>query len=76
MSLFFLTLTIMLVIVAGMAVGVLAGRSPIKGSCGGMGALGINTECEICGGDPNKCETSEEPQENPQLPYDAMGDKR
>jgi hypothetical protein len=76
MSLFFLTLTIMLVIVAGMAVGVLAGRSPIKGSCGGMGALGINTECEICGGDPNKCETSEQPQKPSQLPYDAMGDKR
>ncbi len=71
MALFFLTLTIMLVLVAGMAVGVLAGRSPIKGSCGGMGALGIDTECEICGGDPNKCETSESPRSASKLPYDA-----
>ncbi len=74
MALFFLTLTIMLVIVAGMAVGVLVGRSPIKGSCGGMGALGINTECEICGGDPKKCETSEAPPKHSTLPYDAMGE--
>ena len=74
MGLFLLTLAIMLVLVAGMAVGVLAGRSPIKGSCGGMGALGIDTECEICGGDPNKCETSDSPPKNSKLPYDAMGD--
>lgn len=74
MALFLLTLAIMLVIVAGMAVGVLAGRSPIKGSCGGMSALGIDTECEICGGDPNKCESSEAPQKKSSLPYDAMGE--
>lgn len=31
--------------IAGMAVGVLAGRRPIKGSCGGLNAGG----CELCG---------------------------
>jgi hypothetical protein len=41
---------------AGMAVGVMNGRPPIKGSCGGMGALGIDTACEICGGNPQRCD--------------------
>lgn len=49
------TLVIGLVI-AGMAVGVIMGRSPIKGSCGGMGSLGIDTACDLCGGNPRKCE--------------------
>lgn len=44
-------------ILAAMAVGVMAGREPIKGSCGGIGALGIDQSCEICGGDPQRCET-------------------
>nr|WP_154647787.1 (Na+)-NQR maturation NqrM [Luminiphilus syltensis] len=42
---------------AAMAVGVIAGREPIKGSCGGVGALGIDQKCELCGGDPQVCET-------------------
>jgi hypothetical protein len=42
---------------------VLNGRSPIKGSCGGMGALGVDSACEICGGDPKRCdEETREPQ--------------
>ena len=44
-------------IVTAMSVGVIAGREPIKGSCGGIGALGIDQSCEICGGDPKRCET-------------------
>ena len=41
-----------------MAVGVLMGRKPITGSCGGIGAaLGeVDYECELCGGDEAKCE--------------------
>lgn len=53
-----LAFLIMLLIVAGMAVGVLFGRKPIAGSCGGMKALGIDMECEICGGDSTRCESS------------------
>jgi hypothetical protein len=56
MTVFFLTLLVVGLVVAGMAVGVIMGREPIKGSCGGMGALGIDTACEICGGDPARCE--------------------
>ena len=50
----------MLVLVAAMAVGVAFGRRPISGSCGGMSAVGIDAECEICGGNPARCETSGE----------------
>ena len=37
---------------------VLMGGKPITGSCGGVGAaLGeANYNCDICGGDPNKCD--------------------
>jgi len=50
---------IMLGVVAAMAVGVLFGRQPISGSCGGMKALGMDVGCEICGGDPARCESTE-----------------
>ena len=56
MLVFVLTVIIMGLIVTAMAVGVLAGREPIKGSCGGLRAIGINQSCEICGGDPNRCD--------------------
>ena len=46
----------MLLGVAAMAVGVMFGRKPIAGSCGGIAALGIEKECSICGGNRQKCE--------------------
>ncbi len=54
-----LAFLIMLLVVAGMAVGVLFGRKPITGSCGGMKALGMDMTCEICGGDPELCEAAD-----------------
>jgi hypothetical protein len=54
---FVLTFLAFALIVTAMSVGVIAGREPIKGSCGGMGALGIDQSCDICGGDPQRCET-------------------
>ncbi len=56
MELFLITFLIMAAIVAAMSIGVIAGREPIKGSCGGIGALGIDQSCEICGGDPRRCD--------------------
>ncbi len=56
MTLFLISMLVIGLVIAGMAVGVLSGRPPIKGSCGGMGALGIDTACEICGGDPKRCD--------------------
>ena len=62
MATFLITVMVFALVVAAMAVGVLAGRQPIKGSCGGIGATGIDQSCEICGGDPKRCdeETPEE----------------
>ena len=56
-STFFLAFILVSALVALMAIGVLFGRKPIAGSCGGMKALGMEMECEICGGDAAKCET-------------------
>ena len=56
-STFLLAFLFLSVLVALMAIGVLFGRKPIAGSCGGMKALGMEVECEICGGDAAKCDT-------------------
>lgn len=56
MTIFLVVFGVMLLIVAGMAVGVIAGRKPISGSCGGMAAIGMDSACDICGGDRKKCE--------------------
>ncbi|MEQ8516096.1 MAG: (Na+)-NQR maturation NqrM [Chromatocurvus sp.] len=53
---FLTTFVVMATVMAIMAVGVMAGREPIKGSCGGIGAIGIDQSCEICGGNPQRCE--------------------
>ncbi|HRP76004.1 MAG TPA: (Na+)-NQR maturation NqrM [Rhodocyclaceae bacterium] len=44
MTIFITTFVIMGLAVLGMAVGVIAGRKPIAGSCGGLGKFGL--ECE------------------------------
>ena len=47
MSTFFLAFTIILLAIGGLAIGVLFGRPPLKGSCGGVGCLkGVN--CGAC----------------------------
>lgn len=75
MTVFLISMVVIGLVMAGMAVGVLAGRDPIKGSCGGMGALGIDTACEICGGDPRRCDEEtrdgKEGKDNPDLYYRA-----
>lgn len=53
MSLFItllLAFGVFVVAAAAMSVGVMAGRAPIRGSCGGLNGGG----CELCGG--NGCE--------------------
>ena len=55
-----LSFVVLLLIVAGMAVGVLMGRKPIAGSCGGMTALGMDVVCDVCKGDPQVCKTEQQ----------------
>ena len=64
-----LAIVIFGLLMAAMAIGVLMGGKPIAGSCGGVGAaLGeTNYNCDICGGDLNKCDE----QPDTQLGYDA-----
>ncbi|MCR9104768.1 MAG: (Na+)-NQR maturation NqrM [Gammaproteobacteria bacterium] len=56
MTMFLISVLVMGLVVTAMAVGVIAGRPPIKGSCGGIGALGADAACELCGGDPKRCD--------------------
>ncbi|MDO5290452.1 MAG: (Na+)-NQR maturation NqrM [Pseudomonadota bacterium] len=51
----FIVFIVMLLVVALMAIGVIAGRKPIAGSCGGIAHLGIEKECGICGNDFSQC---------------------
>ncbi|WP_336366885.1 (Na+)-NQR maturation NqrM [Marinobacter sp. C2H3] len=60
MGTFLLALGIVVFLVAAMSVGVIFGRKPISGTCGGIGALGLGTACEICGGNRQKCEEANE----------------
>lgn len=76
------TLVVMLLVALGLSVGVLAGRKPITGSCGGVGkALGDpNYVCDLCGGDEAKCaEEKAKPSiaenGNSDLSYDASKQK-
>jgi len=67
-----LAIVIFGLLIAAMAIGVLMGGKPISGSCGGVGAaLGeANYNCDICGGDPNKCDE----QSGAELGFDITSD--
>lgn len=45
MATFLATFAILLVVVTAMAIGVLFGRSAIKGSCGGLNQVGLSGSC-------------------------------
>lgn len=80
MGTFLLVLVIFGILLAGMSIGVIMGRKPISGTCGGIGALGISGACEICGGDRNKCDeenerTAVESSRAEALSYDATETK-
>ena len=71
-----LAMVIFALLIGLMAIGVLMGRKPIAGSCGGVGAaLGEeNYECEICGGDPMKCDETADQNTARASFTDASGD--
>jgi hypothetical protein len=73
LSTFIVVFTFMVIIVVIMAVGVIFGRKPISGSCGGMSAIGMESECDVCGGDKTKCDKDSEVVESQgsQLGFDA-----
>lgn len=75
MGTFLLVFLIVAMLLAAMSVGVMFGRKPISGTCGGIGALGISQSCDLCGGSPQKCEDSRNEADAPvtaeDLTYDA-----
>ncbi|NND91988.1 MAG: (Na+)-NQR maturation NqrM [Granulosicoccus sp.] len=48
MALFLITFGIMVLAVLGMAIGVIFGRTPIAGSCGGLNAVDGSGTCQSC----------------------------
>ncbi|MGS2723335.1 (Na+)-NQR maturation NqrM [Porticoccus sp. GXU_MW_L64] len=71
---FVLAIGLVVLLITGMAIGVIMGRKPLAGSCGGVGAaLGEKDySCDLCGGDPNKCESIQaQDAGNSDLAYDA-----
>lgn len=56
LSFFLIVFGIFTFLVGIMGIGVVMGRRPISGSCGGIGRInGRNGECAICGDDPQEC---------------------
>ena len=62
MNTLIIVFAVMMLFVVLMSVGVLMGRKPISGSCGGMAAVGMKGACDVCGGDLEKCESNQKGQ--------------
>ena len=56
MSIVIVVFLVMLLIVLIMSVGVMFADKPIKGSCGGLSAIGMKSACDVCGGKDQECE--------------------
>lgn len=55
-----------------MSLGIIFANKPIKGSCGGMSALGFKEGCDICGGKPSACDMPQEGAKTAPVTYNAM----
>ncbi|MEM7182779.1 MAG: (Na+)-NQR maturation NqrM [Spirochaetota bacterium] len=53
-----LTFVIVVLMFAGMSIGVIVSNRRVKGSCGGIGLVMGDTEqtCEFCGNTPGECD--------------------
>lgn len=56
MTTIFASFIVLAFIVGAMAIGVIMGRAPIKGTCGGLNNGDADAGCSLCGGNPSKCE--------------------
>ncbi|WP_404361880.1 (Na+)-NQR maturation NqrM [Marinobacter sp.] len=79
MGTFLLVLVIVGILLFAMSIGVILGRKPISGTCGGIGALGMGQACDICGGNSKKCEEENDRvagKGSTDMAYDAMERKQ
>lgn len=61
LTIFLVCFAAVMLFILFMAVGVMAGREPLKGSCGGLNKLGLRDgDCPVCGGNPAKCENTDD----------------
>ncbi len=63
MTIFFLTFGLFLVVGTAMAVGYIFQKKELAGSCGGLGAVGIEKECDC----DNPCSSRQEREEAARL---------
>lgn len=52
MSVYLITFAVFMLVIAGMAIGFIIQRKTISGSCGGLGSIGIEKECDC----PEPCD--------------------
>ncbi|MBV7300534.1 (Na+)-NQR maturation NqrM [Enterovibrio paralichthyis] len=52
MSVYLITFAVFVLVIAGMAIGFIVQRKTISGSCGGLGSIGIEKECDC----PEPCD--------------------
>ncbi|MCB1671726.1 MAG: (Na+)-NQR maturation NqrM [Gammaproteobacteria bacterium] len=55
MTTLILSFVLIALAVTGLSIGVIMGRKPLQGSCGGLSSFGEAGPCELCGGKPEKC---------------------
>ena len=55
MQILLMSFILFAVVILIMSVGVIMGRKPVQGSCGGLNRIDGMRECELCGGNKNKC---------------------
>ena len=72
MEIMVITFIVLLVVIVGMSVGVIFSNKPIKGSCGGMSALGMDTVCDICGGRPEDCDGEQDAVQKKEIKEDDL----
>ncbi|HQV80349.1 MAG: (Na+)-NQR maturation NqrM [Moraxellaceae bacterium] len=59
MTIFLVSLVAIVLMIVLMAVGVMMGKEPLKGTCGGLNRIMGDRDCPVCGGDTQKCDSTE-----------------